>query len=420
MARRARPISASLILVAVIFIAIGGYLGYRLLAPPQPRAPVSPAVTAHLAPVRFSQLPGWGGSDIRAALGAFKRSCVALARKPSGAPMGENGYAGVVADWQTICAAIPNAADSQAARGYFESRFTPVEIKRSDGAGALFTGYYEPELAVSRTPAGKYRAPIYGLPQNLVTANLGLFRDSLRGERLTGCVGGHTLSPCPTRAEIDAHSLEDAPVLFYAADPVAVFFLHIQGSGRVRLENGAMARVAYAGQNGRPYKAIGRTLIDRGFLTRDEVSMQAIRSWMQTHAAAARAVMETDPSYVFFREQPIGNPALGSNGSEGVPLTPAVSIAIDARVNPLGAPFYIAAVRPDADPQKPDRVFDRLLVAQDTGGAIRGPGRADVFWGFGRDAESIAGRMKSTGRLFVLLPKAVAGRLHKNTELRAP
>jgi membrane-bound lytic murein transglycosylase A len=421
MARRARPVSPFLILVLLIFIAVGGYLTFRLLVHPRQLIAIQPQVTAQLVPARFSRLPGWKSSDNLAALAAFERSCAFIARKPGAERMGEHGYAGTAAEWQAVCASSPAEEVTQgAARSFFESHFVPFEVKRRDGNGALFTGYYEPELSVSRARHDKFVTPIYGLPQNLVTADLGAFRESLQGEQLTGCVDGHKLLPCPSRAQIDAHGIDQAPVLFYADDPVALFFLHIQGSGRVRPEDGHMVRVAYAGQNGRPYKAIGRTLIERGLLTRGEMSMQAIRSWMHTHADAAREIMETDPSYVFFQEKPIGDPSLGSNGSEGVPLTPTSSIAIDARVHPLGIPFFIAATRPDADAAKADHDFDHLVIAQDTGGAIRGPARADVFWGFGKDAESIAGRMKSTGRMFVLLPKSVAEHLRADTELGVP
>jgi membrane-bound lytic murein transglycosylase A len=214
--------------------------------------------------------------------------------------------------------------------------------------------------------------------------------------------------------------MPDAPVLFYTDDPVALFFLHIQGSGRVKLEDGTMLRVVYAGQNGQPYRPIGRTLIARGWMEREDMSMQAIRAWMLAHPAQARDVMETDPSYIFFLEEPLGDPHAGSNGSEGVPLTAGASLAVDQRIHPLGTPIYVAARRPDANPNRSDRAFDQLLIAQDTGGAIRGAARGDVYWGFGKDAESIAGRMKSEGRMFVLLPKAIAVRLRDHSEWRAP
>jgi membrane-bound lytic murein transglycosylase A len=407
MARRSRPLSWFLIVVCAAFLAVVGFLLWRAF-----RAPPPSHARFTLAPVRFADLPGWKDSDAQAALAAFSRSCNALNAKPAGSPMGGAGYAGKTGDWQAICRKRPSAVSGSSARAFFTSNFVPLEVKAADGTAALFTGYYEPELPASRTRHDRYQSPIYGVPVNLVMANLGDFRPEWRGERLAGCVDGHRLLPCPSRAHIDERGMPDAPVLFYAADPVMLFFLHIQGSGRVKLEDGTMLRVVYAGQNGQPYKPIGRTLIARGWMKREGMSMQAIRAWMQTHAAQAREVMETDPSYVFFKEEPLGDRNAGSAGSEGVPLTPGTSLAVDARVHPLGIPLYVAATRPDADPNRPDRAFDRLLVAQDTGGAIRGAARGDVYWGFGKDAESIAGRMKANGRLFILLPKAVAARLH--------
>ena len=175
--------------------------------------------------------------------------------------------------------------------------------------------------------------------------------------------------------------------------------------------------MAYAGQNGQPYTAIGRTLAERGWLQRQGQSMQVIRDWLHSHPQVAKEVMETNASYVFFEEKPLGDPVLGSVGSQGVPLTPRTSLAIDPRIHPYGLPWYVAASYPDVNPGRPARRFNALLIAQDSGGAIRGPARGDVFWGFGQDAESIAGRMKATGRIFVLLPKAVAARLAIPTRL---
>lgn len=275
----------------------------------------------------------------------------------------------------------------------------------------MFTGYYEPELHASRVKSNAYRTPIYGLPDDLVSVDLGLFKSALHDERITGRVDGHRLAPYATRAEIDAHGLAHAPVLLYADDPIAVFFLHIQGSGRVRLPDGPFLRLAFAGVNGRAYTPIGRTLIAQGALDRKDVSLQSIRTWLLAHPHAARAVMESDDSFVFFQEAPLGDPALGSPGSEGVPLTPGASLAVDPHLHPLGAPFFVAAIAPDPDAAKPDRPLDRLLISQDTGGAIKGPVRGDVFWGFGSSAEAIAGRMKSHGQFFVLLPKRLAANL---------
>ena len=405
------------LLLLFILLAVGGFLVWRMLQ----KAPVGPVASATLRTVAFSDLPGWRTGDPRPALAAFRRSCSAIASKSSDAIMGTGGYAGTVADWQKVCASAPPAGESIAAtRAFFEANFSPREVLAADGSPALFTGYYEPELQVSRTKHGRYQTPIYGAPSNLVSVDLGAFRDAYKGEHLEGCLNGRRLLPCPARAEIDAKGLGDAPLLFYADDPISVFFLHIQGSGRVRLEDGTMMRVAYAGQNGRPYTSVARTLIDRGALPREGMSMQVIRAWMQAHPAEAKDVMEADQSYVFFEELPIGDASLGSAGSEGVPLTPAASLAVDQKFHPLGLPVYVTATRPDSNPSRGDHPFDRLLIAQDTGGAIRGPARGDVFWGFGSDAESIAGRMKSTGRIFVLLPQSVAQHLPDNAEIKAP
>lgn len=413
MARRKRPVVPLVLAVLVPFAILAGWSAWRMLRIPAARPPVS--VT--LALVRFADLPGWKNSDSWAALQAFARSCVKLAAKPASVRMGANGYAGTVADWHAACrSAEKGSGSAAAARSFFEANFLPVEVT-STAAAPLFTGYYEPELFVSRTRHDAYNAPIYGLPANLVSVELGLFRPQLDGEKLEGCVDDHKLLPCPTRAHIDANGIAQAPVLFFANDSVSVFFLHIQGSGRVRLEDGTVLRVSYAGQNGRPYKPIGRTLIEHGWLGRAGMSMQGIRGWLKAHPDKARAVMESDPSYVFFRETPLDDPNLGSVGSEGVPLAPAASLAVDSHIHPLGLPVYVAAMRPDPDPRRPEHSFDQLLIAQDTGGAIKGAMRADIFWGFGATAEAIAGRMKSSGRVFVLLPKAVASRLRPKAAL---
>jgi membrane-bound lytic murein transglycosylase A len=250
------------------------------------------------------------------------------------------------------------------------------------------------------------------MPDDLVQVDLGDFRDALRGDRIAGRVVDHRLVPYDTRAQIDAKGLDYAHVLFYSDDPVAVFFLHIQGSGRVTLDDGRTLRVAYAGQNGWPYTPIGRALIEENALPREHMSMQAIRTWMTAHPADARRVMEIDKSFVFFKTSPVGDPSLGAEGAEGVPLTAGASLAVDNTLHALGVPVFLSATAPDPDSSQPELTFNRLLVAQDMGGAIRGPVRGDVFWGFGPQAESIAGRMKSTGKLYVLLPKPVAARVN--------
>lgn len=355
-----------------------------------------------LTVTRFGDLPGWRAGDAKAALAAFRLSCGALAKKAASDGMGGAGYAGTVSDWVEACNQLSDATN---AREFFERNFTPFAV-RAAGKG-LFTGYYEPELRASRTEHDAYRIPVFGLPRNLVNVDLGNFRDEWKGERIAGRIEGRKLVPYATRAEIDAHGLSDAPVLFYADDPVGVFFLHIQGSGRVVFDNGSKARVGYAGKNGRPYTAIGRTLIERGALTKDAVSMPAIRGWLKAHPKEARAVMQTNQSYTFFALLPAGDAAQGSKGTEGVPLTAAASLAVDNRIHPLGMPLFLATTLPG----KAAKPFRQLLIAQDTGGAIRGAVRGDVYWGTGKEAERLAGAMKSEGKLYVLLPNKVAAEL---------
>jgi membrane-bound lytic murein transglycosylase A len=395
----ARGFLRILLILLLIGAVAGGWLWWKSRVPA--------AGPLRLTPVSFADLPGWRDSDPRGAFAAFRRSCAKLESQPATQAMGGVGYAGTVGDWKGICEAAPSSiSTAQSARRFFEVWFTPVAVGAGGSAQALFTGYYEPELHASRTRHGPYQTPIYGLPDDLVTVDLGLFRDALKNEHIAGRIEGHSLVPYVTRGEIDAQGLSHAPVLFYADDPVLVFFLHIQGSGRVRLENGSLLRLAFAGTNGRPYTAIGRTLIDEGALPADGMSLQVIRAWMKAHPERARAVMESDASFVFFSEAPLGDASLGSPGSEGVALTPGASLAVDYRIHPLGIPFYVAAEAP----------LDRLMIAQDTGGAIRGALRGDVFWGFGEHAQSVAGGMKSHGALFVLLPKPLAARLAPHTD----
>jgi membrane-bound lytic murein transglycosylase A len=214
--------------------------------------------------------------------------------------------------------------------------------------------------------------------------------------------------PYPARAQIERTGIANAPVLFFTDDPVGFFFLQIQGSGRAVFPDGAAARVAYAGENGQPYTAIGRTLIASGALARADVSLQSIRAWLKAHPRDAAAVMQTDKSYVFFQEKPLGDTALGSPGTLGAALTPLASLAVDPRLHALGVPFFVAADGPDP--------VHALMVAQDTGGAIRGPVRGDIFFGFGAQAERRAGSLKAPGSLYLLLPNALAAKIGDSRE----
>lgn len=361
-----------------------------------------------LAPVDFAALPGWSMDDPRKALDAFRRSCAGIAKRPPSEPMGWRGYAGTAALWFAPCSALPSATVSAGdARAFFEKWFAPVRVDRP----AHFTGYYEPELSGSRSPTTRYRVPIYGRPKDLVTVDLGSFRHALEGEHIAGRIEGAKLVPYAARADIDAHGLPAAPVLLYTDDPVSAFFLQIQGSGLVKLNDGAIVRLAYAAKNGRAYTPIGRVLMAQGALDRKNISLQTIRAWLNAHPSDAQRVMEADQSFVFFEIAPLGDPALGSPGTEGVPLTPGASLAVDERFHPFGAPVYVATTIPDPNGAKPDRNFQNLLIAQDTGGAIKGSARGDIFFGAGSDAEAIAGRLNAHGQFFVLIPKAAAAAL---------
>ena len=224
------------------------------------------------------------------------------------------------------------------------------------------------------------------------------------------------LIPYPSRAEIEGGGLSTAVPILFVDDPIDAFFLQIQGSGRIVLDDGTVVRAVYAAQNGRPYTAIGAILIQRGELTREAVSMQSIRAWLLAHPADAQSLMNANASFVFFEERPIGDPLLGASGAQGVPLTPQASLAVDLTIHALGIPVWLETTAPDADTTKPDQAFNRLLVTQDTGGAIRGAVRGDVYWGYSPEAGSIAGRMRSEGRMTVLLPRSVASRLGPNAE----
>lgn len=399
--------------ILLLFVTVAGFLVWWATRPPA--VPV-----LRLTPVSFGDLPGWKTSDPRPALSAFARSCKALAKKAPTDAMGGGGYAGHVGDWMDACRALPTGpVSAAAARKFFENWAQPAAVADGDDAGGIFTGYYEPLIQASHTRHDAYRVPVYATPDNLVQVDVAQFLPDLSGRRFTGCVDGHRLTKCPDRAAIDAGALKQAKILFYANDPISVFFLHIQGSGRVHFDDGTWARVNYDSQNGQPYTAIGKTLIGMG-VPRDGMSMQVIRAWLKDYPAKAQQVMETDKSYVFFREEAITDPNEGPSGSEGVPLTSEASLAVDMKLHPLGVPMFVAATRPDVDPDRPDHPFDRLMVAQDSGGAIKGAVRGDVFWGFGKDAESIAGRMKARGKLYVLLPKAVAARLGKAKDFSLP
>ena len=286
---------------------------------------------------------------------------------------------------------------------YLRERFDVlVSVGGPDGA-MLVTGYYEPVVDVSDRPDAEYRTPVLGLPGDLVEARLGEFSPRLEGERIVGRLEGRRLVPYWDRGQIEGGRLNGRGLeLAWARNPVDVFFMEIQGSGTLRFPDGREQRVGYAGANGRPYRSIGRLLIDEGRLSREAVSMQSIRAWLAGHAAEQQRVLQHNAAYVFFRALP-GPP----EGSLGRPVTPGRSIATDARLFPAGGLAFIETERPvrDGDGHVRWEPLRRLVLNQDTGGAIRGPGRVDLFWGRGQEAELAAGLMKQPGQLYFLVPK---------------
>lgn len=378
----------------------GAALAVLIVAATACAPPITDKTTGlQLRPIAYSDLPGWYADRQAEALPALRRSCAVRARRAAG---GDVRF-GKAASWRAACAAgrVLAAGDDAAARAYFETWFRPHRVIGAEGERGLFTGYYEPELAGAQNPSAAFAVPLYGRPPDLVTVRLADFQPGAAHDRLAGRVVGGVLKPYFDRAEIDAGALAGRGLeLFWAADPIAAFFLHIQGSGVVRLRDGARVRLGYAAANGRPYTAIGRALVSRGALALDEVSLQSIRAWLRAHPAQAQAVMAENASYVFFREVSGAGPL----GTQGVPLSAGRSIAVDPRMIPLGLPMWIDTAHPS--PGFPP--LRRLAVAQDTGGAIRGAVRADLFWGAGAEAEGRAGRMRSQGRYFALIPRQAA------------
>ena len=391
----------------------------------------------------FAAIDGWSVDDQFAALEAFVRSCARLEEGKPDAPANPKeaagldyrggSLAGVVGDWLPACrdarrlaeAAPPNGADrAAAARAFFEQEFAPFRVlaKRRPKPGApqevlaprfsrtgLATGYFEPVYKAARAPTAARSSPALTRPADLVMVDLGEFRDTLAGERIAGYVEDGRLRPYPDRRAIERGALgrRAAPLAFL--DPSDLFFLQIQGSGRLEFDDGGEMRIGYDGQNGRPYTPIGRILVERGALDKESISMQTIRGWLARAAPdEAEALRDLNQSYVFFRPlDNLADPDLGPLGAQGAQLTPMRSIAVDRRFLPLGAPVFVKVKsEDDAHP-----AIEGLFVAQDEGGAIKGPLRADLFIGAGAEAGEVAGRLRAECELYALLPRAVAARL---------
>lgn len=365
-----------------------------LPAPAQePPAPEPAPRTRALVATEWGALPDWNSDNLAEALPAFLLSCAGLKS---------------LAEWQPACsgAAQVRKADAAAARQFFETNFTPYEVRNADGsAEGLVTGYYEPLLHGSRAADKTYRYPVYGVPDDLLVVDLAELHPDLKGMRLRGRLQGGKVVPYYTRAEIErGEAAVRGREILWVDDAVELFFLQVQGSGRIRLPGGETVRIGFAEHNGHPYRSIGRLLVERGELPIEKASMQGIKQWGRQNPDLLPMLLRENPAYVFFREMPDSAP--GPIGALGVALTPGRSIAIDPGVVPLGAPVFLSTTWPLSA-----RPLNRLVLGQDTGSAIKGAVRADLFWGFGDEAGQIAGRMRQNGRMWVLYPKGVEPRL---------
>ncbi len=359
--------------------------------PPKPTEP-KPDLTKQpdyslLRPAKWEDVESFTSDDFVQAWPAWLQGCTALINKPA---------------WQMVCdeAVKLNNPKKWAIIAYFKQYFAVYSATNQDATNTgLITGYYEPQHNGSRTKTELYKYPLYSKPDDLITVELSSVYPELANKRVRGRLVGNKLIPYYQRGEIES---EQTPLrgneLLWLEDIVDVFFLQIQGSGLVKLDSGEQVHIGYADQNGQAYNSIGKVLIDRGELTADKASMQGIKTWAMNNPNKLREILNANPSYVFFRELPAGLP--GPLGALGVPILAERVLAVDAKYIPLGAPVFLETSYPNNT--KP---LNRLMMAQDTGGAIKGGVRADFFWGAGDLAGKQAGAMKQAGKLWVLLPK---------------
>lgn len=355
--------------------------------------------------IAFSDIPGWERDDHKSAFAAFRRSCerivaVDSARADKGA---DNKAPHPLIGVCKAALALGSEVEISAARDFFESRFTPYRFEGRAASGFV-TGYYEPELKGSRIKSEHYFVPVYRVPDDLVQ----LFPDSERAKRnhemTAGRKTGDGMIPYYDRKEIEQGALEGRELeILYLDDWADAFYMHIQGSGRAALEEGGHVRLGFGAKNGHSYTAIGKSLIERGAITRDEMSMDAVRSWLEANGEEARKLMWKNRSYIFFRELDQTEAAIGPVGAQGVALSPRRSLAVDTSLHKLGTPIWVNA--PDLDLHG-HAGFSHLMIAQDAGSAIKGPGRGDIYWGSGEKAGEIAGATRHDAEFILLLPNS--------------
>jgi membrane-bound lytic murein transglycosylase A len=398
--RLLRRSTASVVLVAAMLGSLAVTAGEASSPSKSPDASMK-ATAVSYKPLKYEDIPDWAQDDHLVALRAFNKSCVFLlaAARDRATPERSQPPVGLVRACEAA-GQLPGSVTKDAARVFFERNFIPHALFHS-GPPGLFTGYYEPLVEGSRTPTAVFKTPLYKRPSDLVN----LVDETQRGAKSASLTHARKtdkgLEPYPTRAQIEQGALKGRGLeLLYLADPVEVFFMQVQGSGRVKLPDGSIVRVHYDGKNGHPYTSIGRYLIDKALLAADKVSMGALAAWLRADPERGKLVMWQNASYVFFRE--LGNDAKGALGAMNAALTPGRSLAVDTAHHALGLPIYIAAE--GMTHVNKSGVFNRLMIAQDVGSAIKGPERGDIYFGSGKAAGQLAGVTKHPGKFIVLLP----------------
>lgn len=386
-----------IIIVVLILMIIGSVLGlYYYKMEPE-------IEEIELKKVAFSDLPGWQDQDPRPSFKAFQKSCRVFLKQSPEKIVGSKHIPLKASDWQPLCHAAKqvDGQSKKAVKNFFETWFQPSMFFLKEDIKGLFTGYYMPVIPGSLIKTDKYKTPVYGVPSNLVSVRLGEFDKNLKHhKRIFGKVNHRQLKPYHDRKSILSGKIKDVtPTIAWIESPVDLQFLEIEGSGIIEFESGGKLAVGYAAENGHPYTSIAKILIESGHLDRHKASMQGIRKYFKENPEQVENVLFQNKSFVFFEKQQDSE----AYGSQGVALTPGYSLAVDLKWVPIGTPLWLNTTRPDKTTKKAP--MKRLMIAQDTGGAIRGPVRGDVYWGSGERAIFIAGHMKNMGYYWLLLPK---------------
>lgn len=389
----------TLSILGMAFIAIGVALWWP-----------NSSKSTFLRQVFFEQLPGWSNARFKQSLKTFQTSCRAFIKQDPERVVGTETINLKAKDWHPACHAALQITSNfeKQAKQFFQEWFAPVEFYDDKPVRGLFTGYYMPLLKGSYKRTPTYHVPLYAVPNDLVTIDLGLFLPHLKNKKIIGRLKGTRILPYYTRKEINNGAIKHhAKVLVWVSSPIDRLFLEIQGSGIIELNNGKRIFIGYDGENGAPYTSIAAVLIKKGVMTKDNASMQAIKRYLEAHPKQLDKVINQNKSFVFFRKLHLD----AALGSQGVALTPGYSMAIDRTWIPMGAPIWLSTSHPDINDLDASKPLQRLMVAQDTGGAIRGKVRGDVFWGGGEKATLIAGHMKNEGHYWLLLPRHVLPRI---------